>query len=141
MTISWLLIPLVVAGTLAADSVPFAGTWEGKLYGQPSVELVLRPDGGSVTGAITFYLAHRENEKAPWKIAGKTTLPLLEPKLDGGKLTFEVRHAKKHGSSEMGPNVRFRVELRGSNGLSLFRLDDGASTESMGDGMPLARRY
>jgi len=67
-------------------------------------------------------------------VEDKTGLPLIAPKIEGRILTFEVIHHKRHGSSELGPNVRFRVELTGENEAILHRL------EHQPDAIKLTRR-
>ncbi len=128
------LIPAIAA--CAADSQTFAGKWQGKMYDLPAIELEVHEGPGGPGGTITFIFLQRKDEASPWVAGARNTLTLLSPKVEGGQLTFEVRHAKKHGSKEMGPNVRFRVEQRGADELALFRMD---GTKDDGEGLPLRR--
>ncbi len=94
---------------------PFAGTWQGKQNGLPAVTLTVQEVGGKLTGAIVFYLQKRDTVSAPWHIEGGAIEPLIDPQVDGRRLSFEVRHATEHGSSEYGPNVKMAVDLTGQN--------------------------
>jgi hypothetical protein len=136
MTRSAVLLSIMAVAGFAADTQTFTGKWQGKTYDLPSIELEVHQESGGPSGAITFFLLHRKDESSPWASEGKTRLELLKPKVEGGKLTFEVRHAKKHGSQEMGPNVRFRVERRGADELALYRVEGGKDD---GEGLPLRR--
>jgi hypothetical protein len=106
-----LLVLAIVAG---ATSSPFAGTWDGKINDLPGVELTVRDDSGRVSGSIGFYFQTRGDD-GKWHLGEKITLPLLSPKIEGKVLTFETIHHKKHGSSELGPNNKYRVDFVGAN--------------------------
>jgi hypothetical protein len=138
MTRYTILLSIMAAAGFAADTQTFVGRWQGKTYDLPSVELEVQEQGGAPRGTITFFLMHRKDEASPWTVEGKTKLELLKPKVKDGKLTFEVRHAKKHGSKEMGPNVRFRVEQQGGDKLALFRME---GSKDDGEGLPLRRSH
>lgn len=130
-----LLISIFIAASAFAKS-PFDGTWEGEANGLPAVELIVR-DGAPVTGSIGFYFQTRGDD-GKWRLGEKTTGPLLSPKIDGNILTFETIHHKKHGSPELGPNNRYRVEQVSPNELRLNILKD--ETPKPGSGLKLKRR-
>lgn len=48
-------------------------------------------------------------------VGDKTARPLIGPQVEGNILTFDCLHHKTHGSSELGPNKRFRFEVTGAN--------------------------
>lgn len=104
---------------------PWAGTWRGRLRDDPGVDLELAGDG---TGKITFYFIMLGDDGT--KTVTPHTTPLLEPKLAGNVLTFEVEHARQHGGSERGPNVRFRVEFTSEREARITRLDGSAGDET-----------
>lgn len=122
---------------LAAEKSGFVGTWEGQANGLPAVELTVRQDSGAVNGSIGFYFQTR-GEDGKWRLGEKTTLPLLSPKIAGSILTFETIHHKTHGSPELGPNNRYRVEQVSPNELRLNILKDNETPKS-GSGLKLTR--
>lgn len=120
------LVLLMVAGSVfsaAASQDNVTGVWEGKLNGHPAVDLTIKETEGRISGDILFYFQEREAD-GKWHVKGKYSVPLLMPKVEGNVLTFEVIHHKKHGSSELGPNTRFRMELTGADAATLQRLED-----------------
>ena len=128
---------LVLAMVATAASSPIAGTWDGKVNDLPAVELVIRDDGGKVSGFIGFYFQSRGDD-GRWHAGEKTTLPLLSPKLEGRVLTFETIHHKKHGSPDLGPNNRYRVHFVAANEARLRILNDRPQED--GSGLKLTRR-
>lgn len=137
-----------VALLLAQSSMPvhakssFAGTWEGKMNDLPGIDLNIDEAGGKVSGTIVFYYQERSNVNEPWHVAGESPVPLLVPHLEGKTLTFEVHHHKCHTCPELGPNVKFRVELAGPNEAFLWRLENEEQEKSkeLGPGLKLVRR-
>ncbi len=122
-----IMIAFLSLTLLAAAESPFAGIWEGTINGLPGIELNVKDSGGTISGAVTFYFQLRGDD-GNWRVADKHTVPLVAPKVEDGKLSFEVIHHKRHGSSELGPNVRFRLERTGDEEAVLYRL--GHQTES-----------
>jgi hypothetical protein len=122
VSLATLLYPIQAAGAASQ----FAGEWEGKMNGLPAVELALRDDGGKVTGTIAFYFQEL-GEDGKWRVVGdKTAQPLIGPQVEGNILTFEVLHHKTHGSSELGPNMRFRFEVTGANEAYIHEAGDSS---------------
>lgn len=129
------------AQSFAADPHPasptdsFAGIWDGEMNGLPGVQLRLQQTENTISGTIVFYLQKRADSSAPWHVEGNAAVPLLSPHVQGKTLTFEVQHHKCHGCSELGPNVRFRMQLVASNEARLWKLDEVSS----GSGLQLMR--
>ena len=119
---------------LAQSKSPFAGTWEGPMNDQPAVELTIHEAAGTIDGTIGFYLQMR-GEDGKWHAKDKHTEPLLATQTHGNTLTFEVRHHKTHDSPEFGPNVKFVMELTGTNEANLRQADDSSAV-----GLKLNRR-
>jgi hypothetical protein len=117
----------------------FAGTWEGKMNDLPGIDLKIDEVGGKVSGAIVFYYQERSNENEPWHTAGESPVALLLPHVEGKTLTFEVQHHKCHGCAELGPNVKFRMDLAGPNEARLCKLENQESKD-LGPGLKLVRR-
>lgn len=129
---------LVLASTAAAASSPFAGTWDGKVNDLPSVELTVQDDSGKISGSIAFYFQTRGDD-GKWHVGEKTTLPLLSPEIKGRVLTFETIHHIKHGSPELGPNNKYRVDFVGANEARLNILKDQSQVDGS-SGLKLTRR-
>jgi hypothetical protein len=133
------LIVLLTMAVIAAAQSSFTGTWEGQVNDLPGVELVIRDEAGGVSGSIAFYFQMRGDD-GKWHLGEKTTLPLLTPKVTGKVLTFETIHHKKHGSPELGPNNKYRVNLVSESELRLQILKDPAEKNDPGQGLKLTRR-
>lgn len=118
-----ILIGFLCLTNMAAAKSPFAGTWEGKINDQPGVELRIEDAGGKITGVVVFYFQTR-SEDGNWHVADKFTEPLLATRVKGRILAFEAAHSKTHGSSELGPNVDFRLELVQANEAVLRKAED-----------------
>jgi hypothetical protein len=86
------------AGTSDAKATSAAnnlvGVWHGEYRDLPWVTVTLTQDGGTLSGAILFYLHRKTSGTAETATAG-TPEPLLQPQFDGKTLTFRVspRHA------------------------------------------------
>jgi hypothetical protein len=124
-----------IALMLAQSKSPFAGTWEGQMNDQPAVELTIDDTAGTISGSIGFYLQLR-GEDGKWHAKDKYVEPLLATQTHGKILTFEVRHHKKHGSPEFGPNVKFVMEVTGTSEANLRQADDSSDAV----GLKLNRR-
>ena len=85
----------------------FAGTWHGKANGLPAVTLTVQETAGKLTGAIVFYLQKRDAVDLPWRVDGGAVEPLIDPRVDGERLLFEVRRG--------GDRVAMSVDLSGVN--------------------------
>jgi hypothetical protein len=120
----------------------FAGTWEGKMNDLPGIGLRIDETGGKVSGTVVFYYQERSNTNEPWHVAGESPVPLLAPHAEGKTLAFEVQHHKCHGCAELGPNVKFRVELTGPNEARLWKLEseEQEKNKELGPGLKLVRR-
>jgi hypothetical protein len=132
-----ILAGVVMTAAAAVGASGFAGTWEGKQNGLPAVELTIRDKDGGVSGTIGFYFQRRGTD-GKWHLAEKYTVPLLSPKLQGRVLTFETIHGKKHGSPELGPNNRYRVDFIGAKEARIRILKDKKPDD--GPGHTLLRR-
>jgi hypothetical protein len=134
-------LPLIAQSGSRMPATPsFDGTWEGKMNDLPAIELKIDDSSGKVNGTIIFYFQERSNPNEPWHVSGGTPGPLLVPHVDGTILTFEVQHHKCHGCAELGPNVRFRVQLAGPSELRLWKLGNQDATKDPGPGLKLVHR-
>jgi hypothetical protein len=130
-----MLILWLMSGTSASTS-PFAGIWEGQTNGLPAIELRIQDSAGRPTGEIVFYFQERKSD-GPWTVKSDHAVPMLNVKTEGKSMTFEVTHHKSHGSSELGPNVKFRVRWISAQELRLFKIDAGTEP---GSGLKLIRK-
>jgi len=65
---------------------------------------------------------------------------LLSPTLEGKILTFETIHYKKHDSTELGPNNRYRVEFVSDAEARLHIYRGGEPDKDNGPRLKLTRR-
>jgi hypothetical protein len=129
---------LAVAILLAyagVTSTQFVGTWEGEVNDLPAVKITIVPDRGSVTGSIGFVFQQRRADGS-WEAKDIYTTPFLMPSVQGGTLTFEAKHHKSHGSTELGPNVRFQMTITNGSEARLFKIGDGHPS---GSGLKLTK--
>ena len=119
------VLHIAVLGLTAAatEKSPFAGTWEGKINDLPGVDLTIEAAAGKISGVVVFYFQFRGDD-GKWRVEGKHRVDMLTPQAGGKTLAFEVIHHKTHGSSERGPNAKFRMELTGENEAILHKVDD-----------------
>ena len=114
---------------------PFVGVWDGKVNDLPAIEVKIEKGADHLTGRIAFYL-QKQGKDGKWQIEGYAfDAPMLELKVKGKTLTFETVHYKKHGSKERDPNVKFRMELTGTDEARLIRGED-----RMAESLMLVRR-
>jgi hypothetical protein len=85
------------------------------MEGLPAVTLTLTDEGGSLTGAVLFYL-HRREPGQPVTATPGVPEPLFNPRFDGKTLTFQVSHRRAHppGTLHDGP-VSFQLKLSGAD--------------------------
>lgn len=96
-----------------AREAQIEGVWRCEMEGLPAVTLTVTNEGGSLTGAVLFYLHRREPGKPVTATAGVPE-PLFNLKYDGKMLTFQVSHRRAHppGSLQDAP-VSFALKLDG----------------------------
>jgi hypothetical protein len=117
-----MLAGVCTAQTSGADDsslAPVVGVWRSQMEGLPAMTLTVTDEGGSLTGAVLFYLHRREPGKAVTATPGVPE-PLFHPQFDGHTLTFQVSHRRAHppGSLQDGP-VTFRLMLDGAGNAAL----------------------
>ena len=125
------LLALLFAAWAAAVPPQIAGTWEGKTNDLLSVELVVRQDRAGVSGTVGFYFQTR-GEDGKWRLGPKSGGPFLSPKLEGRTLTFEILHHKKHGSPELGPNNKYRVDFVSPTEARLHQVNETPRADDAG---------
>jgi hypothetical protein len=95
------------------------GIWRCQMEGLPAVTLTLTNEGGTLTGAVLFYLHRREPGQLVTATPGVPE-PLFNPTFDGKTLTFQVSHRRAHppGSLDDAP-VTFSLKLDGTDKAEL----------------------
>ena len=79
--------------------------------------------GRELVGTIVFFF-QRRGDDGKWHVEGdKKAIPMFGPKVNGNILSFETIHYKAHGSTEVGPTAKFRMELAGSEEATLRKVD------------------
>jgi hypothetical protein len=73
---------------------------------------------------MIFYFQERDDPNKPWHVASENPVPLLVPHVEAKALTFEVQHHKCHTCPELGPNVKFRMEIAGPDEALLWKLEN-----------------
>ncbi len=136
------LFPLFLIGALCLTlpvfaKSPFAGAWEGSMHDQPALKLTIEDANGKLTGTMVFYFQQRgEDGKFHVVPNGDAAGAIISPQVEGKILTFEVHHHKKHGGAELGPNIKYNVELTGANEARLRQVGDAKA----GEGLKLIRQ-
>jgi hypothetical protein len=116
------------------DRMPFTGVWRGQAEGLPALTLVLTDEGGSLSGAVLFYLHMRKSVNDPWTSTPGLPEPLLHLNLDGNTLTFQVSHRRAHPPRTLpDPPVTFTLTLN-NDGTALL-----ANQSEHAPGLPLTR--
>lgn len=121
----------------AYESSSFAGMWEGRMNDLPAIRLHIQEADSEIRGDIVFYLQERDASNGAWYAAGESAGPLLAPQVKGKTFTFEVQHHRCHGCTELGPNVKFRMTLAGSNEARLWKLAEATESDP---GLKMIRR-
>jgi hypothetical protein len=119
---------VLTAGTSDAGATPAAnnltGVWHGEYQDLPWVTVTLTQDGGTLSGAILFYLHRKTPGTAETATAG-TPEPLLHPQFDGKTLTFRVspRHADPPKTLE-DPPILMTMEIIDPDHARLVNKED-----------------
>ena len=118
------LLPEPKAGSNSAVT----GVWQARIDGGPALVMVISDEGGSLTGAILFYMIRREEGQPPSFTPGLPE-PMFDIKFDGSGLAFRVSHRRAHPPRTAGdPPMEFRLKITGPNDGLLVRGDGGGET-------------
>jgi len=124
-----LLAVVIALPAMAADSA-ITGTWRGKQYNLPVVDLTVIDEGGKLSGKIVFYFLHRNTEHDAWEVdmTHSMALPVLDPKFNGKTLKFQVSHKNAHPPRTLNdPPSSFEMQLTGKNAGELRNLTEKQS--------------
>ncbi len=111
------------ANVPSSNTQSLLGIWRCDMNGLPAVTLTVTDEGGSLNGAVLFYLHRRESGQTETATPGVPE-PLMKPNFDGTTFTFEVSHRRAHPPQTLqdGP-ITFRMKLVGSNKAQLVNVD------------------
>jgi hypothetical protein len=117
------VLSVLVIGQTAPSVV---GKWQGDKHGSPLVTLnISRDSNGALSGTAVFFILERSEEEGSPKILGKQEVQLLNPKLEGNVLSFQI--SNQHGQVTMNPSsgetLGFRMTLN-SEGEGILKSDD-----------------
>jgi len=104
----------------AQDVSKFVGVWRGQFDNLPGVDLVIDNEGGTPQGAVLFYLHMRPDTKSPYTSTAGLPGPLLNMRVDGQVLHFQVSHRLAHPPRTLNdPPVNFHLKLTGKDQAEL----------------------
>jgi hypothetical protein len=112
-------------GSEPADSTntsdaAITGVWRCQMEGLPAVTLTVTNEGGSLTGAVLFYL-HRREPGQPVTATPGVPEPLFHPSFDGKTFTFQVSHRRAHPPKSLNDApVTFQLKLDGTQKAELM---------------------
>lgn len=112
----------------------FVGVWRGQFDNLPGVDLVIDNEGGSLHGAIVFYLHKRTDVNSPYTSTPGLPGPLLNMRAEGQTLHFQLSHRLAHAPRTLhDPLMNFH--------LTIAHPDQGAlgSDSEEGPGLPMKR--
>jgi hypothetical protein len=126
-TMIGLLAPTVLAAgqsgnvqTRAADTAQLTGVWRAQMDGLPAVSLIVTDEGGSLSGAVLFYLHMRKSVNDAYTSTPGLPEPLFALHFDGKTLDFEVSHRRAHPPDSLNePPMHFHLRLTGPNQAEL----------------------
>ena len=96
-----------------AGAAPIEGVWRCQMEGLPAVTLTVTEEGGTLTGAVLFYL-HKREPGQPVSATPGVPEPLLNPRFDGKTLRFQVSHRRAHPPDSLQDQpVNFQLKLDG----------------------------
>jgi hypothetical protein len=96
-----------------AGAAPIEGVWRCQMEGLPAVTLTVTEEGGTLTGAVMFYL-HKREPGQPVSATPGVPEPLLNPRFDGKTLRFQVSHRRAHPPDSLQDQpVNFQLKLDG----------------------------
>jgi len=107
-----------------ADPAPVIGVWRCDMHSLPAVTLTVTNEGGSLNGAVLFYL-HKMEKGQPETATPGVPEPLIHPSFDGKTFTFQVSHRRAHPPQSLndGP-VTLALKLSGSGKAELVNTSE-----------------
>lgn len=123
---------------LAQKGDAILGVWRAEANGLPFITLTISNEGGSLSGAVLFYL-HRREEGKPETATPGIPEPVFNLSFDGQTLSFQVSHRRAHSPRTLSdPPVTFHLRLKGKDSAVLNR-GEGISGGEAGSGLAMTR--
>ena len=117
-----------------SDISKFVGVWRGQFDNLPGVDLVIDGEGGSLHGAVVFYLHKRPDTKSPYTATPGLPGPLLNLRAEGPVLHFQLSHRLAHPPRTLNdPLIDFELRITGPDQGQLINQNEG------GPGLPMKR--
>ena len=144
MTFRLLILTLLVAlapqtskpqntGSIS-DTSKFVGVWRGQFDNLPGVDLVIDEEGGTLHGAVVFYLHKRSDTSSPYTATPGLPGPLLNLRAEGQILHFQLSHRLAHPPRTLNdPLITFQLRITGPDQGELVNQNEG------GPGLPMKR--
>jgi hypothetical protein len=108
------------ADPATSSDAAITGVWRCQMEGLPAVTLTVTDEGGSLTGAVLFYL-HRREPGQPVTATPGVPEPLFHPSFDGKTFTFQVSHRRAHPPKSLNDApVTFQLKLDGAEKAQLL---------------------
>ncbi len=119
---------------------PLTGVWRGQADNLPAVTITITDEGGTLSGAVLFFLHVRATVNDPWTSRPSTAAePLLNPVFDGKTLRFMVSHKRAHPPRTLNdPPMHFRLTLIGPNQAGLVNETEAGPADA-GPGFTMVR--
>lgn len=112
------------ATATSTDLKPIAGIWRCDMHDLPAVTLTVSDEGGSLNGAVLFYL-HKKEKGLPETATPGAPQPLFHPTFDGTILTFAVSHRRAHPPESLtDAPITFALKLNGPDKAELINESD-----------------
>jgi hypothetical protein len=113
-------------GSRVTDAANIFGVWRGQMDGLPVVTLVVSDEGGSLSGAVLFYLHMRKTVNDPYTSTPGLPEPMFRLRFDGKTLEFDVSHRRAHPPQTLNDSpVAFRLTLTRPNQAELLNQNEG----------------
>jgi hypothetical protein len=107
---------------------PITGVWRAQIDGLPAVTMVVTDEGGSLSGAVLFYLHMRKTVNDPYTSTPGLPEPMFGMHFNGKALEFEVSHRRAHPPGSLyDPPARFRLTLTGPGKAELVNESESHS--------------
>jgi hypothetical protein len=117
-----------------SDMSKFVGVWRGQFDNLPGVDLVIDDEGGSLHGAVVFYLHKRTDTNSPYTAMPGLPGPLLNLRAESQILLFQLSHRLAHPPRTLhDPPINFQLKLTGADQAELINESEGAR------GLPMKR--
>jgi hypothetical protein len=100
------------------------GVWHGEYRGLPWVTVTLTDEGGTLSGAVLFYL-HRQTAGAAETATPGVPEPLLDPHFDSTTLSFRVSARRAGGPASLEePPIPMTIEFIDADHVRLVNQQD-----------------